>query len=69
MKIPKNQNTKYVIVDLVETFNYLLGINVESIIKIKDNARTYIFLIGKVDKSHVGIVCRSIVDIDLHISY
>ena len=56
---------KNAIVDLVETFNYLLGINVKSISKKKDNGRIYLFIIGKDDKSHIGVVWRSIIDIDL----
>ncbi|KKK63764.1 hypothetical protein LCGC14_2991010, partial [marine sediment metagenome] len=58
MKILENQNTKNVNVDLIESFNYLIGIFVKTMKQVKNNGRTYIFIIGNVDKSHTGIVMR-----------
>jgi adenine-specific DNA-methyltransferase len=56
---------KIVPVDLVETFNYLLGLNVEQLISRKDGNREYRVIFGKVDHKSVVVVWRNSKDIDL----
>ncbi len=55
-------------VDLVETFNYLIGLWVDKYIikeNSKDNNRKYICVKGKVDNDPVFVVWRNLKDIDL----
>jgi len=51
-------------VDLIETFNYLLGIFVEKVNISKNNGRSYVFITGKVDEQHIIVIWRSIIEID-----
>jgi len=64
IKIIENYEQKIVNVDLVETFNYLLGVNVNSYKTLYDNERKYIFVFGKRDEKKVLIVWRNIINID-----
>jgi adenine-specific DNA-methyltransferase len=66
-KIIENDKSKVINVDLIETFNYHLGVFVEKVDRIKENGRDYIFITGKIDKAQVGVVWRSITDIDLEL--
>ncbi|MHA2283076.1 MAG: site-specific DNA-methyltransferase [Promethearchaeota archaeon] len=65
LKAVEDKKSKPFNVDLIETFNYLIGIFVEKMIRIKTNGREYIIISGKVDKVQVGIIWRAINDIDL----
>lgn len=55
-------------VDLVETFNYLIGLWVDKYIikeNLKDDNRKYICIKGKVDNDPVFVIWRNLKDIDL----
>jgi len=56
---------KLVTVDLVETFNYLLGITVEKFRIFKDNDREYRVVFGKKKDDNIAIIWRNSKDIDL----
>ena len=64
-KVVKNDKSKIINVDLIESFNYLMGIIVEKIERIKKNGRVYIIITGKAGEVQVGIVWRNVIDIDL----
>jgi len=64
LKIIENYQTKVVTVDLVETFNYLLGLEVKKIKVMNENGRKYVFVFGEVNGQNVLVVWRSIKDID-----
>lgn len=55
---------KQVNVDLVETFNYLIGLDVNKIKVIEENDRKYLFALGEVDDVKTLVVWRSLKDID-----
>lgn len=65
LKIFSNYLLKTVNVDLVETFNYLLGLFVKKYKVIEAHDRKYIFTYGKKDNQNILIVWRSLKDIDL----
>ena len=65
IKILENDQPKTKKVDLIESFNYLLGLYVEQIITSKKNGRTYIFVTGKVEKRKTVVIWRSIIKLDL----
>jgi len=65
IKILENDQQKTKKVDLIESFNYLLGFYVEQIITSKNNGRTYIFVTGKVEKRKIVAIWRSIIRLDL----
>jgi len=52
-------------VDLVETFNYLLGLNVQKIRAYKDGDWLYRAVFGNQGNKQVAIIWRNIVDLDL----
>jgi adenine-specific DNA-methyltransferase len=52
-------------VDLVETFNYLLGLNVEKIRAFKDGSRYYRTVFGKKDEKNIVVIWRNSKDLDL----
>ena len=56
---------KLVTVDLIETFNYLLGINVEKFKTFKDKDREYRVVFGKKKEEDIAIIWRNSKDIDL----
>jgi len=64
LKIIENYQQKIANVDLVETFNYLLGLNVKGYKVLKDNGRKYLFVFGEKEGKKIAIVWRSIKDID-----
>ncbi|MHA2182667.1 MAG: site-specific DNA-methyltransferase, partial [Promethearchaeota archaeon] len=66
-KILEDKQSKVINVDLIETFNYLLGLFVEKVNRIKENRRDYIFIIGKIDEAHVSVIWRSVVNIDFEL--
>jgi len=53
---------KEMIVDIPETFNYLLGLKVKKIKKRKDNGKTYLFVLGEKDGRDYAIVWREYSD-------
>jgi adenine-specific DNA-methyltransferase len=53
------------IVDLVETFNYLLGITVEKFRTFKDQEREYRCIFGKLNQENIVIIWRNTKNIDL----
>ncbi len=52
-------------VDLVETFNYLLGVTVEKFCSFKDQEREYRCIFGKLNQENIAIIWRNTKDIDL----
>ncbi|MFX1376204.1 MAG: site-specific DNA-methyltransferase [Promethearchaeota archaeon] len=64
VKILKNGQSIPVNADLIETFNYLLGIFVEKYDRYKYDGKTYIFVKGKVNNQNTIIIWRSIIEID-----
>ena len=67
IRIVENNKLKFVNVDLIETFNYLIGIQVEKMEQIIENGRAYIIITGKTEKAQVGIFWRAIKGLDLEI--
>ena len=53
---------KEMIVDIPETFNYLLGLKVKKIKKRKDNGKTYLFVLGEKEGRDYAIVWREYSD-------
>jgi len=65
LKIIENYQQKTVNVDLIETFNYLIGLNVKGYkILNNNNGRKYLFVFGEKEGKKIVIVWRSIKDID-----
>jgi len=64
LKISENHKSKVVNVDLIETFNYLIGLLVEKVQKIKNNDKNYIIITGKANGDQIVIVWRDIIDLD-----
>ena len=64
LKIIENYQIKVITVDLVETFNYLLGLEVKKIKVMDKNRRRYVFVFGEVNGQSILVVWRSIKDID-----
>ena len=67
IKIVEKGGLKLINVDLIETFNYLIGVQVEKMERIKKIGRIYIIITGKAEKAQIGIVWRAIKDLDLEI--
>lgn len=65
LKIIENYQQKIVNVDLVETFNYLLGLYVSRYKVLEDNGRKYVFVFGEKDGKKIAIVWRNMNGIDL----
>ncbi|WP_457641285.1 site-specific DNA-methyltransferase [Persephonella sp.] len=65
LKVIENYQQKIVNVDLVETFNYLLGLNVSRYKVLEDNGRKYVFVFGEKDGKKIAIIWRNVKDIDL----
>ena len=64
MIISENQKSKVVNVDLIETFNYLLGLHIDKVQKIKNNDKNYIIITGKANSDQIVIVWRDIIGIN-----
>jgi len=64
LKIIENYQQKAVTVDLVETFNYLLGLHIKSYKVIHKHGRIYVFVFGEKDGKKIAIVWRSLENID-----
>lgn len=63
--VTDNGEKRETTVDLVETFNYLLGITVEKIRALKGNDRVYRAIFGKKNEEKIAIIWRNSKDIDL----
>jgi len=63
LKIIENYQQKVVNVDLVETFNYLLGLHVKGYRVLEDNGRKYVFVFGEKDGKRTVVAWRNIKDI------
>ncbi len=64
LKIFENYRQVIVNVDLVETFNYLLGVHVKGYKVFNQSNRKYVFVFGEKDDRKIAIIWRSVVDID-----
>jgi adenine-specific DNA-methyltransferase len=64
LKIMENYEPKTVNIDLVETFNYLIGLNISKFKVLNDNGRKYAFVFGEADGRKTLIAWRSIKGID-----
>ena len=64
MIISENHKSKVVNVDLIETFNYLLGLHIEKVQKVKHNDKNYIIITGNTSSDQIAIVWREIIDLD-----
>ena len=51
-------------VDLVETFNYLIGLKINKIKKLEENKRNYIFVSGYIKDKNILVVWRPLKSID-----
>ncbi|MGC8651465.1 MAG: site-specific DNA-methyltransferase, partial [Minisyncoccia bacterium] len=65
LKIIENYQQKIVNVDLIETFNYLIGLDVIRYKVFEDNGRKYVFVFGEKEGKRIAIVWRSIEGIEL----
>jgi adenine-specific DNA-methyltransferase len=65
IRVINSTEEKTVTVDLIETFNYLLGLTVEKFQLFADKERIYKAVIGKLENKRVCIVWREIDQIDL----
>ena len=64
MTVLQNNTYQTQDIDLVETFNYLSGIKVESMWSAENNGRRYVFVRGKISRRSAAIIWRSLKDID-----
>lgn len=64
LKIIDNYQQKTVKADVIETFNYLLGLNVSKYKVVDENNRRYVFVFGERENQRTAIVWRSIENID-----
>lgn len=64
LRVIENYEPKDVSVDLVETFNYLLGLSVQKIKRFNDNKREYVLVFGEVNDRKVAIVWRPTKNMD-----
>ncbi|MFW9874556.1 MAG: site-specific DNA-methyltransferase [Candidatus Thorarchaeota archaeon] len=60
----EDHESKLANVDLIETFNYLLGLVVEKIKKTKNENKNYIIITGKAIDTQVAIVWRDVFKLD-----
>ena len=63
--ISNGKGEEIVDVDLVETFNYLIGFKVNKYKFLKENGRKYVFVFGERNNRKTAIVWRSFKNIDL----
>jgi len=64
LKIIEDYQQEIVNVDLVETFSYLLGLNVSRYKVLQNNGRKYVFVFGEKEGKRIVIVWRGVKDID-----
>lgn len=65
LKIAQGNELKDEIVDLVETFNYLLGIHVKQVRTFNNNGTYYKLVLGKKDEDEIAIIWRDTEKLDL----
>lgn len=65
LKITENNETKEQVVDVVETFNYLLGLHVKQIKAFDNNGVYYRIVYGVKDQDEIAIVWRNTKGLDL----
>lgn len=66
LKIISNSRGEEIVnVDLVETFNYLVGLKIDGYKFLKKNGRKYVFVFGERNNRRTAIVWRSFKNIDL----
>jgi adenine-specific DNA-methyltransferase len=65
LKITEGNELKEQTVDLIETFNYLLGIHIKQIKTFKNNGTYYKVVLGKKDEDDITIIWRDTENIDL----
>jgi adenine-specific DNA-methyltransferase len=66
LKIISAHNKEEIVnIDLVETFNYLIGLKINKYCYLTDKGRKYVFVLGERNYRKVAIVWRSTVDINL----
>jgi adenine-specific DNA-methyltransferase len=63
--ISNGKGEEVVTVDLVETFNYLIGLHVSKYKFVNDNGRRYVFVLGRRGGRRIAVVWRSTDNIDL----
>jgi adenine-specific DNA-methyltransferase len=64
LKIMQNYQQKIVNVDLIETFNYLIGLNISRYKVSDENGRKYVFVFGEKEGKKTAVVWRSLKNID-----
>jgi adenine-specific DNA-methyltransferase len=64
LKVQEGDEIKERVVDLVETFNYLLGIHVKKMRQFQDNGRLYRAVLGEKDGKRIVIVWRPLVGLN-----
>jgi adenine-specific DNA-methyltransferase len=64
LKVQEGDEIKERMVDLVETFNYLLGIHVKKMRQFQDNGRLYRAVLGEKDGKRIVIVWRPLVGLN-----
>ena len=65
IKTVSGNQVKEETVDLVETFNYLLGLDIERLRALKDDERTYRVVFGKRNNKSIVVIWRNMKDLDL----
>lgn len=65
IKLLNGSTEKIVAIDLVETFNYLLGLSIEHFLTLNNENRCYKVLFGKLEKQTAVIIWRNLDQIDL----
>ena len=65
LKIKEKDETRIRRVDLIETFNYIIGINVTKRYSTKNDGRKYVIVRGKVDNRYIIVIWRNTQDLDL----
>lgn len=61
----ENEENEITNVDLVETFNYLIGLNVSTITKKNNDDRVYVIVTGKTYDENVIVIWRNTINIDM----
>ncbi len=64
LKVQKVDEIRECVVDLVETFNYLLGIHVKKMRQFQDNGRLYRAVVGEKENKRILIVWRQLHELD-----
>jgi len=64
MEIRDDDESKDRDIDLIETFNYLLGLKVRSIRQLENNDRKYRIVTGERDNDKITVVWRPVKDDD-----